>query len=164
MRSVDRLQQLLAADDRNGAQLLSHSLKGAAATLGAVEISAAAGAIELAIKAGATNEQLAVPSATLAEPLGALIAAIAEIPAAAPAGTRQATDWPSFKALLASLEKPLAFGDLAAHELCHAHAAEIRSALGGLGDEMLSNVEHFDFDKALENIAQARQSHPELTS
>lgn len=160
-----QLHQKLIIGDRESALIIAHSLKGVAANLGATEVKDGAGALEHAIKAGGEQDALAPLIETLDKQLETLIANITETLPAAPvesATTHLPINWPELNTVLIRLDSLLRIGDTQCFDLCQAHATEIRSSLGGIGGDLLLSIEDFNFDKARENIIQARREYPEL--
>ncbi|SFN37728.1 PAS domain S-box-containing protein [Formivibrio citricus] len=160
-----QLRQKLAAGDRESALIIAHSLKGVAANLGGTEVKDGASALEAAIKAGGAQETLAPLIEKLDAQLNTLIAKITETLPAVPevtASTDQPPNWLELNAMLTRLDGLLRIGDTQCFDLCQSHAAEIRSAFGRLGDDLLQSVEDFNFDKARGEITQARSEHREL--
>jgi signal transduction histidine kinase/CheY-like chemotaxis protein len=70
---IAQIRAALTAGQRDEARRLAHSLKGAASTLGAESLRAAALKAELAIKSGAAHEEVEAALAALAVPLDALV-------------------------------------------------------------------------------------------
>ena|GEM_PF-1193856 len=165
--NMKQLHQKLAAGDREGAALLVHSLKGVAANLGATAVRDDAGVLEAAIKTGVGLETLEPLIGKLDELLETLITRIAEtlppVPLL-PACSAKATNWPELDAALIRLDTLLGIGDIKCFDISRAHEAEIRTALGRLGDDLLQDIENFNFDQAREAIAQAGREHPEHLS
>ena len=62
-----RLQAALAAHDREAAERLAHSCRGAAATVGAVEVAQRAEALEAALREGREGSELAQAADGFAE-------------------------------------------------------------------------------------------------
>ena len=141
---------------------LAHTLKGAAANVGATQVRETAAALEAALKEGAAPERV---DALLVDGLDAVQAAHAALqtalpappPAAATTGT--IVDLAAARADLAELE-PLLRG----HRLVTtARLQPLRESLGGhpasaLCDTLVAQVNAFDFRQALATLAQLQEN------
>ncbi|MBW7903321.1 MAG: response regulator [Rhodocyclaceae bacterium] len=147
-----RLRQLLAAPDVAEARLRAHTLKGVAATVGAVGVQAAAEALEAALRTGAPA---AAALAALERDLSALSGALrAILPAAAPA-PGDAADADA-DAALTHLESLLARDDTTANRRFAAAAPLLRDALGDDFAAIEQAIEAYDYATALARLRQRR--------
>ena len=147
------LHRHLDAGDRDEARRLAHSLKGAAATLGVVDLREAAATLEQAILAGADGElphlanNVALAQSRLAQNLADLHVEGPPAPAAAipdPARIRQA---------LARLGQLLREGDLEAKRCLRESRSQLAGVLGPAMAELERQIDDFDFDRALAILA-----------
>jgi len=83
---VGQVRQALDAGDLKTAELLSHSLRGVSAQIGATQVPADAGALEQAIGEGQPRDRLEGLLASLEDSLGELVAALDAGLAGAPLG------------------------------------------------------------------------------
>ena len=158
----DKVRACLAADDREGARLIVHSLKSVAGNLGAGELQRQAAQLEAAIKQGADAGQREPLLAAVDSARQVLLDGLrASLPATGKTGPA-AVDWPALRQLIDELEALLETADLEAYRRCAQHAEMIRNGLGATGDRLVSEVEAFAFPEALETIAEARRSVPAL--
>jgi two-component system, sensor histidine kinase and response regulator len=160
------------------ARRIAHSLKGSAATLGALRIQQLAAQLEEALrsildgKAGEGTADLTSvrPLVTgLAGDLTAFAATVAgalstdataiEVNVADPA---QATDWPSLRAALNQLETLLGEDDLRATEVLASATPKLRCALGAKAEPLLRAIDMFEFPAALIILRRLRQDQSEL--
>jgi CheY-like chemotaxis protein/HPt (histidine-containing phosphotransfer) domain-containing protein len=74
-RSLQSIEDALAVDDRSAAERLAHTLKGVAASVGALPLEEAAGKLEKSISAGKTEEYPAL-TAALADRLAQAVVAV----------------------------------------------------------------------------------------
>ena len=159
---MTRLGQALAADDREGARLIVHSLKGVAANVGAVDVRQQAADLEAAIKAGSPPPQL---TPLIDQLHSTLQTVVGQLQASLPTETqhvREPSDWVVLRQVIDELEALLLTADMGAYQCCSKHAGQLRDGLGPTGKDLVDNVEAFAFPEALENIAQARHEHPQL--
>ncbi|HZP66946.1 MAG TPA: response regulator, partial [Rudaea sp.] len=118
--AAERLRAMFAAGEFAPARDVAHTIKGAAATLAAQRIAAAAGAIEIAAR-GET-----VPTAELVELAAAMAELVAaELPQAGAPATRRDANTTACAAALAALRRELAGNSLAAEQACAALRAEL---------------------------------------
>ena len=157
--------QLLATrleqGDHEGARHIVHSLKGAAANLGAEHLAQAAGHIEARLrglaKAGPVGALVSGSDVlALHRHLRALQAAMStwEADAGASGG---AVDSAGALALLPALEVHLAQCDTAALQLVEEHATAMRQLFGAQADSLLQAVRAFDFAAALQTLQAMRR-------
>jgi PAS domain S-box-containing protein len=147
-----RLDCAAAAGDREALQHQAHALRGAAATLGADRLAAAAGALERAAAAAADVDTDAAALAALAAALQAEFAALAAALALlgdppAPASAA-ALDDAAREAIVVELVQLLDRSDAAAVALVEQHAAALHASLGPHFEELASLVRRFDFETA----------------
>ncbi|PKO88046.1 MAG: hypothetical protein CVU18_08685 [Betaproteobacteria bacterium HGW-Betaproteobacteria-12] len=140
------IRQCLASGDRDEARRLAHSLKGAAGTLGAVAVQAAAAAGETAIREGATATELEPLLAHLADSYQQLGAALRPL-LVAPAQPAAAGACPN-PAALGELRRLLEEGEVHAQELVRLHEANLRNALGSAFPAFERLIGNFDFEAA----------------
>ncbi|MDK9725534.1 MAG: PAS domain-containing protein [Sterolibacteriaceae bacterium MAG5] len=142
------LNELLAGGDGDGARRLVHSLKGAASTLGLVDIAAGARTLEEEIKAGGSGAALAPAIDRLFAALDRLFDALAQ-PIGGTEDVREA---------MGRLAQLLRSGDFGAAALFEDKLPLLRASLD---DRTLARLEReiraFDFDGALKTLQSAAQ-------
>jgi HPt (histidine-containing phosphotransfer) domain-containing protein len=153
-----RIDAAIAIGDREQARLLAHSLKGAAATLGATPLRAAAAALEAGLRVDADREHLVAVLADLQRHHRDLIDGLhrwlaAGKEAAMPAATVPPGAPPE---LLERLAACLRVGDLQAVGLWQEHAAAFAAALGPAAAGIGQAIERYDFAAALGLLEAAR--------
>lgn len=143
------LRAALAAGDAPAARRAAHSLKGAAATIGAASLRDAAGALEAALAEGAALEGLEPRAAALEVELAALKSRLAEALAeeASPAPAPMAA--PAAPELVGQLAALLEASDMAALAFFRTHEGPLRTTLGPAAAEMGRLLDGFAFDEAL---------------
>jgi HPt (histidine-containing phosphotransfer) domain-containing protein len=136
------------ASDPGAPERLAHTLRGAAATVGAAALATAAGALEQAC-ADPSRDRLAARDRVLAElaPVMAGLATLAPLPAA-PVDDATAEPSPA-PALIEQLRALLAEGDPAAADLMHQHAQTLSAHLLQHWPALTEAVAAFDFEAAL---------------
>ena len=155
--AVAEIRAALAADDSPTAERVAHSLKGAAANLGATTLAEAAARAEAAIDSklsiSPTLEEL---SRTLDSVIGAIRAAL---PANAPTPSRAGTADPSTVAQpLAQLKKLLEADDGAASDFILGARPELSKVLSAAEIEALAGyVANFAYADALETLSSIAQ-------
>ncbi|KAB2919308.1 MAG: PAS domain S-box protein, partial [Dechloromonas sp.] len=141
------IRQCLLKGEREEARRLAHSLKGAAATLGATAVQAAAAASEAAIRAEAglaTVEPLLDELATLYDDLGKCLRPLLAAPETAPCSAAPPPAPGAFDELRRLLEE----GEVHVQELLHLQEPLLRSALGSAYPAFARLIENFDFEAA----------------
>lgn len=148
------LEESLSKGDSTTAIRIAHSLKGAAATLGATRLSAHAKSVEMLLRQDGKphTETLAELTESVQHELMALAAVLP------PPASRQATSLavPATAALIDALAARLAAGDFSAAELYNANEAALAAALGPDGPAFAQAMSRFDFRAALQHLAAAR--------
>jgi PAS domain S-box-containing protein len=144
-QDVAGIRAALAAERREEARRLAHSLKGAAASLGAEDLRVRALAVETAIRAGQSVTELEDALQALAETLAQILAALAGLAAPAPAdGAAQACGEE-----LARLEDLLRNDDLQAEVLWQQETAKFAGLLGAAAGPVGKAIERYDCAAAL---------------
>ena len=139
---VQRLARLPASD----LQRLAHTLKGAAGTLGATGVHAAAEWLQQAVRSDAPDTTIEEARRTLGEQLAALVAAIRSTLGVCelPKGETVA----DIAGVLEQLQRLLDTGDIQANVVARQHAASLIDRLGDSGGELLKRVAEFDHEGA----------------
>jgi two-component system sensor histidine kinase/response regulator len=143
-----RLRALLADGDRDGAGRLAHNLKGAAATLGAVDIAEMAGGLNQALREEATGIDTGPQIDALAQALAVLAQVLGE-PSPPPEEALPPPDPNQARTLLSELDDLLTRGDARALTLLEQHRGLLRTQLGEDYDTFVQALEAFEFDRAL---------------
>ena len=147
----------LAADNQDEARRLAHSLKGAAATLGAVAIERAASALEQAIKESQTPAEITRLLAEAAHcylQLNTFLGVRKVEPTLPGTGIDSAT-WLAAQPTLLALRQQLSDGDLSAQTLLGEHAPLLRTLLGSRYKIFEGHISRFDFEAALALLMEA---------
>jgi len=124
-----------------------HMLKGAAATLGATDLQAAARALEQVLRADGAAAQPALLLQSLQDAHSALAAVLERVPRSPQAVP--AVDMDQARKLLAQLLPLLAADDTAACELLARKRQVLQAALGTAATPLLQQIAAFDFPAAL---------------
>jgi signal transduction histidine kinase/CheY-like chemotaxis protein/HPt (histidine-containing phosphotransfer) domain-containing protein len=144
-----------ASDDPRELFQLAHDLKGAAGNLGAHEVFAAAEALESAARTGRSDGLGPLLDSLQAALLPALeeLRGLSPSEAAAPARVSEVLDESRFEASLAALSELLEEGDPEARDLVASLAGQFAAAgKSEVHSTLLSLLEAFDFDQALETV------------
>ncbi|MCK9381777.1 MAG: PAS domain S-box protein [Sulfuritalea sp.] len=159
---ISQLSQQLAANKREEARRIAHTLKGASGNLGATTVQRMAAELEAALKQGgdaARIEPLAAAAEAELQTLAtAILAALPEETAAAPVEV----DWAVVRRVLDELEPLLAASSVRANDLFEENAALLKAALGPLGAKLALRIVGFLYPEALEIIREARAEFTEL--
>jgi two-component system sensor histidine kinase/response regulator len=150
--SLDSLKAALASGDRAEALRTAHTVKGVAATLGAMPLSAAAVAVEATLK-GTSDPEPAQLEAFRTELEALLTVLRKELKTSEVPEKTQPTevDLDTLKQTVASLKGLLANGDSASLDLLEAHSDLLQAGLGaGRYRDLVKHVKNYDFDKAAE--------------
>jgi two-component system, sensor histidine kinase and response regulator len=148
------LDDLRAKGDHEGLRQLAHSIKGSAANIGAVRLSAAARELEKTLADAPTPDPETLSSLTsavaahLVEVLGGI--AVLSPPPAAPAGEGPAADPAQRQAALGQLAEALQLAD---PETIPSRFAAARAHLPAeLAAELAASIAAYEYDKALERL------------
>ncbi|MDP1525191.1 MAG: ATP-binding protein [Rhodocyclaceae bacterium] len=139
----------------------AHSLKGAAATLGADALAEIAKRVEFALRDDAPGVEMAV-RADLEALRHEFVALAAVLPA--PTFAKPVGEMPSPEALqeiLDQLDARLVDGDFTAATLMQTHAPSLRAAFGARCDALLEQIRQFDFKAAQALLKELRLSSPQ---
>jgi signal transduction histidine kinase/CheY-like chemotaxis protein len=153
-QATQQIQAALNARDAGRAELLAHTLKGLAASLGADPLRWSASALEQALHAQADTQLLEVLLRDTEQHLRALIAALRATPGliAEPAHPTEAELTPDQRAqmpdVLQRLQHMLEEDDSEAQALWDAHAPALRAVLQQ-AEALEQAINNFDFDQAL---------------
>jgi CheY-like chemotaxis protein len=154
------LQASLDAGDQTTALRLAHTLKGAAATLGANRLARMARDLEEILHAETNSEgvesRLLLQMTAIRLEFPQLSAALPPV-AAVGADATAARDRATLQSLLDTLEGLLEQGDTASIELLDTHGDSFRLALGVDFDKLASDIRRFAFDDALNSLRALRQ-------
>ena len=148
---AQEIRAALAADDRERAVRLVHTLKGMAGSIGAADLQAGIDKVETAIRNGDPRETLDELLATPAVQLGDLVTALeASLPLASPAPIGPITvDRQQLERVCVKLAALLADDDAEADKVLRANAEMLRTAFGDGYREIESSISGFEFDSAL---------------
>ncbi len=155
-----QLRERLAAGDREAAQLLAHSLKGAAGNLGAVQVQQLSDELESAIRGGGDVGALAPGIDALEQAYRQLSAAV--LAALGPVAEAAVTVDPQhLQRLLNELQPLLEMADASVNRLVTENADLLKAALGPAGKMLVHQVSRFEYTEALEILRQWRKESPE---
>lgn len=155
---MDQLRDSLASGDVRQAQRIAHSLKGATAFIGAVELHALAEKLEAAIREHRPQDEIIALATATEEMQSALTGAIAALdvgtaPPAGPglggAGDAQA------KKVLATLQRLLREDNILCNQLMREEKAVLQDALGAQARALEQHIERYDYAAALAIVQQA---------
>ncbi len=152
-----RIEAALAAGQAQEARRLAHSLKGAAAALGAETVRAAAAELEAGIREALAADVLAARLAGLRARLDPLVAeihlALAPSCTLAPDG---AVDRARVRFILDQLEPLLAELNMRSGALWREHSDCLRAALGPLAGRIERQIDGYQYEAALASLRAAR--------
>jgi PAS domain S-box-containing protein len=159
---MERLAECVTLGDHAKAALLAHSLKGAAATLGIVDLAEAARHIEFQQRGenhlAADSSELLADMATVRHELEMIEAVLPATPALASKIEEEVElDRLVVEKLLDDLEDRLADDDFSAIALFQSHGAVLSRVLGGQLDELTQQIRKFDFQAAREILHAVRR-------
>jgi two-component system sensor histidine kinase/response regulator len=164
--AAERAEAALRAGDLPLACRAIHTLRGNAATIGALALAQAAEPVEIEL----SQDKSALDQVdTLVERLRALgthnQALVAGIVAALPpleAVAEVAVDWPAARALAERLHSLLSDDDADAVELFQAHKPLLKAALAGHFEALAQAMDQYDLDQSLLALRRARAALPAL--
>ena len=155
-----KLEAALAGGRRPEAEILVHTLKGAAATLGLTRLAQGARSLEYALGAGTGLADIRPRIAALAADFEEAEQAIAKIAGSVPTGAA-APDPAGAQAALADLERWLAADDLRAVDAWQEARPAIAARFGAAAEARMADaLEKFDFPLALAALRAARADAP----
>ncbi len=139
----------------------AHSLKGAAATLGADALAEIARRVEFALRDPARGGEKALRTDldALRHEFMALAAVLPAPTFAEPVGEMHAPE--ALREILDQLETRLDQGDFTAATLVQTHAPALRAAFGARCDALLAKIRQFDFKAAQALLNELRGSSPQ---
>jgi HPt (histidine-containing phosphotransfer) domain-containing protein len=158
---LQHLSDSLASGDHEAARHVAHSIKGAAANLGAEQMATSAGRIETRLRELAASDRpggVAVADVlTLQNQVRTLQAAIKSWAPEMVVGDAHTADPGPTLAALPTLDLLLAQSDTAALPLVEEHLAGLRQIFGEPADDLLHAVSSFDFDAARQALEAMRK-------
>jgi PAS domain S-box-containing protein len=153
---VTQIAACLANDDHAGAQLLAHSLKGLAATLGVVHLAGIAADLERRLRTNPTGSvhgaDIRAELDAMRLQLKALAAALPEEPEVAGEANTAAPDADALNRIFDELAGLLEQGNINVIAQFDTHAVSLRTALGPYHEELARQIHEFAFDSALETL------------
>jgi signal transduction histidine kinase/CheY-like chemotaxis protein/HPt (histidine-containing phosphotransfer) domain-containing protein len=180
------LRNHMRAGDRNSARVAAHSLKGAAASIGAMHQRKAAESVEFALKNEASDDEVIAVITDLEHLLGEFVEQVAPVlksygglstssPPSSPAVARQVADsaprpaefagpidWHGVRQALLDIEGLAAEDNIHAIQAYQRHAGLLRQGLGVDGEILGKMLADFEFGQALALIHKLRARHEEL--
>ena len=155
-----RLRLALAGGDIDTARREAHTLRGVAATLGAMSLT---GKLEHSLRDDAKEIQVEGMLSSIEASLGQLVAAIQAMPAEPVAPNAVPVESPGLPALLQQLRVLLEAGDVEALTVFEASADTLRAAGGSDFESLATAVRTFDFETASQQIAAWMNRPPSAT-
>lgn len=153
------LAERIADGDREAAQRLAHSLKGASGTLGLVGIADIATRLDAYLKEERAFVRRGQDIRALSVELGAALdVLVAALPEPAPEAATAPADPVVLREAIDGLERLLGENDVAALAQFERCAGMLRSALGTDYPNLERQVRRFDFDLALATLRRWRES------
>jgi len=144
-----QIRQRLAEGNISEARRLAHSLKGAAATLGAFAVQKEAAALETAIKESRPSTEITPLIAQTAEAYGELRDYLHAL-RSAQSPAEPVPDTRASPALLNELSRLLAHGDVSIQEIVRRESDALRGTLGTQFPSFETMIQSFDFEAALQ--------------
>jgi len=150
----------LANGEHARAQLLTHTLKGAAATLGADQLAERAARLEKWLRTHKRDNQLddacQADMAAITLEFDALAAALPKAQSDAAPGATVA-DLTELRDLAKQLDTLLGQGDARAAGFLEQHASALQAALGAEFDTLAQQIRAFDFEAALQTVRSSKR-------
>ncbi len=155
------LRQQLAKGDRLEAQRIVHSLKGAAATLGATQVQSCAADLEAALRAEKTLPELE-PLITILETAHAELSTVILRTLPEERHTVVAVDWVLLRSIIAHLNILLTEDDLRANQVFRDAAPLLRAGFGPQIGVVERQIGAFGYERALTTLHMVVAGCPEL--
>ncbi|TAN65313.1 MAG: PAS domain S-box protein [Methylobacter sp.] len=148
---MKHVQERLADGDIQQAKYLAHSLKGSAATLGALEVSDLATKLDTALRQNATLAECTALARQCDDKLTQLVQAILSLPeeSALVEDTGDNIDQEHINRILMELNNLLTENNASANRLARKSAGLLRAKLGGRYADFARQIEVFDYESAL---------------
>ncbi len=156
---MDVLRGRIEAGDKTGARRLAHSLKGAAATLGAMQIRAEASALEQAILTDQPAAEIEALARRVEEALADLAMGLRDLPDVKPARAAITSEVTSADKVMDQIERLLSDGNIEANDKVKNAHDMLAAILGSAMTALEWQIAHYDFEAALETLRQARAKH-----
>jgi two-component system sensor histidine kinase/response regulator len=153
---VAQLRAALAQDDLNTAERLAHTTKSTAGSIGALEVQALAAAVEHGLAHGQPRPAVLAHIDALAQPLAALVSALAQALPDEAAHAKVSVDPVKLKEICDRLASLLAYDDAAAVDVVSEHADLLNTAFPTHYPALENAVKMFDFEAALQALQAAR--------
>jgi HPt (histidine-containing phosphotransfer) domain-containing protein len=151
-QDMTKLSECLKRGDRDGARLISHTLKGAAATLGAEQLAELAAKLESSLRgveeASLSEQEMRTGMESIDLQL-VMIAAALPVVTEVTAPVNVTMDSDALKKLLKELDTLLSHSDTAAIALFEENEAVLMSVLSSHAEAFAREIRMFGFDAAL---------------
>jgi two-component system sensor histidine kinase/response regulator len=158
-----KLQQLFSKGDRAGAELMAHSLKGVAATLGLENIREISSRLEQKMHHGLGVEELKDEFAALLESMSAARGELGVILCEEKEAVPPKIDRDHLRGMLAKLKEYLEKDDIKAYMIWQDLAPHLSSVIGEQNCAVLGRrIEEFNFPEALVSLSVIKAENPEL--
>ena len=149
------LRARVAEDAHDEARRLAHSIKGAAATLGATWLQAAAAGLEQAVMAR-RGEEIEALARSVEEAQADLARALSTLPGREGTATPAPFDPAAAERARRELERLLVEGNIDAGECLRASALQLSAILGEAAPILERQIAAFDYEAALDTLRRAR--------
>ncbi|SDS31068.1 PAS domain-containing hybrid sensor histidine kinase/response regulator [Pseudomonas oryzae] len=156
----EKIRQALAAGDNATAQLLAHTLKGLAGSIGAAAVMADASELEQALRDDAESAAIAQALSRLERRLTPLLAKLANYLGTPCARSVSEIDAGQLSRICAKLTRLLEEDDAEAATWFNQNAAQLRHAFPDGYHRLESAIRTFEFDKALPALKQLLMTQP----
>ncbi len=152
------IEAALADGDVANAQRIAHSVRGAAATIGAPEVQARAATVESALAAGKPTARLTPDAAALSAALTRLCAALADRLRSKPSVEPASLDAAEVERLLDRIDALLEGADFNASMLWEQSMPQLREVVRGALHDVDKHLRALDYEQALASLRAARDA------
>lgn len=157
---IKKLRQSLEAGDTRQADLVSHTIKGVAATLGACRLQHAATVVNRAIRENRSYEEIEHDLAVLDAEQLQFLDAIRTLPVADTVMMPVNCNWDDVRTALSRLETLLTISDIDAKAVFRNAAPLLQTALGEEVKTLQLQIENFDYEQALVTLHSLNEHLP----
>jgi len=159
VNDLEQLRQNLDTGNMQQADLLSHTIKGSAAALGARPVQHAAAALNQAIRKGCDREEINNELTALDTEQRQFLDAIRTLPVAETI-MPVTVNWDDVRSALARLETLLTISDIDAKAVVRNAGPLLQTALGARVKTLQLQIESFDYDQALITLHSLKEHLP----
>ena len=158
--TTEKIRRAVADGDNAAAQLLAHTLKGMAGSIGAAAVMHDAGELEQKLRSGEQSDAIALALSHLERRLIPLLTKLADYLETLPEQGATAADARQLSGICAKLTRLLEEDDAEAATWFNQHAALLRRAFPDGYPRLESTIRAFEFDKALPALKQLLMTQP----